>query len=134
MFTFFGWIANNLMALHLAMMFLNVQYQEKLEYVNAFKLGFVAAFVGVVYDLFTDPAATALKVWVWSYEGPWFGVPTGNFIGWFVILSSSSIGYHLTVYYGKSKMQRIILAIISVIVGSLCVAGTMSLCMQLGIR
>ncbi|MEQ9715940.1 MAG: carotenoid biosynthesis protein [Candidatus Asgardarchaeum sp.] len=134
LFTFFGWIANTLMALHLAIVFLNVHYQEKLNCINAFKIGFITAFIGVVYDLFTDPVATALKVWVWSHEGPWFGVPTGNFIGWFVILASSTIGYYFTISYGKSEMQRIALAIMSVIIGSLCVTSVMSLCIQLGIH
>ncbi len=35
-------------------------------------------------DLVLDPGATSLQFWVWQNPGPFYGVPTVNFIGWLV--------------------------------------------------
>ena len=45
----------------------------------------VAAFVMVAWDLSMDPVwATILRAWVWAKGGPYFGVPVGNFFGWYL--------------------------------------------------
>ena len=134
LFTGFGWIANTLMALHIAAVLLNIYNYNKLLLRKIMQVGFATGLVGVAYDLFTDPVATALKVWTWAYSGPWFGVPTGNFIGWFVILACSSIGYYLSISYGHSKVRVLVLAGIFVIVGALSVIAIMTLCLNLGIK
>lgn len=36
-------------------------------------------------DLFMDPLEVRQGAWTWINGGPYFGVPIGNFIGWFVV-------------------------------------------------
>lgn len=36
-------------------------------------------------DLFMDPVQVEMGSWRWLETGPYFGIPTGNFIGWFVV-------------------------------------------------
>ncbi|MDP2873793.1 MAG: carotenoid biosynthesis protein [bacterium] len=39
----------------------------------------------VAIDLFMDPLQVQLGNWRWLEGGPYFGVPIGNFIGWFIV-------------------------------------------------
>jgi putative membrane protein len=36
-------------------------------------------------DLFMDPITTLRGQWVWAEAGTYFGVPVGNFVGWFAV-------------------------------------------------
>jgi putative membrane protein len=36
-------------------------------------------------DVYMDPICTARGSWVWEEAGPFFGVPIGNFVGWFAV-------------------------------------------------
>ena len=36
-------------------------------------------------DLFMDPIMAKLGAWKWLQGGPYFGVPPGNFMGWFTV-------------------------------------------------
>lgn len=36
-------------------------------------------------DLFMDPIAVKSGSWKWIEGGPYFGIPIGNFIGWFIV-------------------------------------------------
>jgi putative membrane protein len=48
----------------------------------AIRLG-VAALLGVALDLALEPVATRLEgYWVWQSHGPYYGIPTANFLGW----------------------------------------------------
>ena len=46
----------------------------------------IGAWLLTVWDLVLDPAmaheSLAVKFWVWDETGPYFGMPTQNFIGW----------------------------------------------------
>lgn len=45
----------------------------------------IAAFGMTVLDLASDPRqSTQLGMWIWRDGGAYFGVPTHNFVGWFV--------------------------------------------------
>lgn len=134
LFTFFGWIANTYMAMHLTKIILQIQNDKINSLKNSLKLGLATGAIGVTYDLFTDPVDTALKVWTWSYEGFWFGVPTSNFIGWFLILSSAVIAYNLTSHYGKTLKQKIVLSTVLTVVGSFIVILALKCFWILGIR
>lgn len=46
--------------------------------------GFVALYALHV-DLAMDAVAIRVPYWVWTPPGPWFGVPYGNFFGWFCV-------------------------------------------------
>ena len=39
----------------------------------------------VACDLALDPVAVSLGLWVWDSPGAYFGVPPGNFAGWWVV-------------------------------------------------
>ena len=41
--------------------------------------------VVVAIDLFMDPLQVQSGAWRWLEGGPYFGVPIGNFIGWFIV-------------------------------------------------
>lgn len=36
-------------------------------------------------DLFMDPIQVREGAWTWVNGGPYFGIPTGNFVGWFIV-------------------------------------------------
>jgi len=85
---------------------------------NIFKLGlgffskshfflyplFDAIFV-TSFDIFIDPFSVKLGLWKWfNFNDGYFGVPIGNFIGWFVIVFTTS----LLVRFIDMKSDRII--------------------------
>ena len=41
-------------------------------------------------DLLLDPVMVAKGAWRWFGAGPYFGIPTGNFVGWFLVSLSIS--------------------------------------------
>ncbi len=45
---------------------------------------FVTPTVATAFDLLMDPVMTRQGHWRWDGEGAWYGIPTMNFIGWFV--------------------------------------------------
>jgi uncharacterized membrane protein len=45
----------------------------------------VCAILLTAVDLVLDPLATNVETWVWFKTGPYFGIPTWNFIGWFIV-------------------------------------------------
>lgn len=47
-------------------------------------LSFLTAMVMTAWDLVVDPMLSGpqFKAWIWEQGGPYFGVPTQNFIGW----------------------------------------------------
>lgn len=46
--------------------------------------GFVALYA-LHIDLSMDAIAIRVPFWTWTPPGPWFGVPLGNFFGWFAV-------------------------------------------------
>lgn len=46
--------------------------------------GFVALYA-LHIDLSMDAVAIRVPFWTWTPPGPWFGVPLGNFFGWFCV-------------------------------------------------
>ncbi|MFB6255716.1 MAG: carotenoid biosynthesis protein [Haloplanus sp.] len=46
--------------------------------------GFVALYA-LHIDLSMDAIAIRVPLWTWAPPGPWFGVPLGNFFGWFAV-------------------------------------------------
>lgn len=45
----------------------------------------MTGYTMAVVDLLLDPISTALGAWVWDAPGPYYGVPLGNFRGWFLV-------------------------------------------------
>ena len=48
-------------------------------------LALADAFVVTAIDVYMDPINTLRGSWVWTIPGPFFGVPIGNFVGWFTV-------------------------------------------------
>lgn len=49
-------------------------------------------FVVLIFDIFIDPVAIKLGFWRWeNYEVSYFGVPIGNFVGWYIITTTTTL-------------------------------------------
>ncbi|WP_231551432.1 carotenoid biosynthesis protein [Methanobacterium sp. SMA-27] len=50
-------------------------------------LSFIGGLIAVNLDMILDPVAVSPQVagWIWTGGGPYFGIPIGNFIGWFLV-------------------------------------------------
>lgn len=54
-------------------------------------------------DLFMDPISVKAGFWSWINGGPYFGVPIGNFIGWFIITIIVTGLFRTFEYYRPSE-------------------------------
>lgn len=45
----------------------------------------LSALLSTGWDLIGDPVAVHAGMWKWKNSGPWYGIPTQNFFGWFVV-------------------------------------------------
>ena len=57
----------------------------------------------VAIDLFLDPIAVKSGSWTWLEGGPYFGVPWGNFFGWFLIVIIVSSIFRTYEYFISSQ-------------------------------
>lgn len=57
----------------------------------------------VAIDLFLDPIAVKSGSWTWLEGGSYFGVPWGNFFGWFLIVIIVSSIFRTYEYFISSK-------------------------------
>ncbi|HVJ04922.1 MAG TPA: carotenoid biosynthesis protein [Candidatus Saccharimonadales bacterium] len=65
------------------------QYAAKLRGAYRWVLPIVASFVMVMWDVVIDPnMSTMLGHWIWHGGGAYFGVPFGNYLGWFLCVFS----------------------------------------------
>jgi putative membrane protein len=63
------------------------QYSKKLEGKQIFFVPLIATFIMVMWDLTVDPISATLQgLWVWTYPGPFFGIPISNYLGWFLVV------------------------------------------------
>lgn len=57
-------------------------------------------------DLFMDPLEVRQGAWTWINGGPYFGVPIGNFIGWFVVaVIASGIFRSIEYFFPHQNMK-----------------------------
>lgn len=57
----------------------------------------------VLADLILDPAAVALGIWIWEWQGGFYGVPWVNFLGWIL---SGAISMWLFFQFQKQPLQK----------------------------
>jgi len=62
-------------------------------------LVFADGLAVMAIDLFMDPISVRAGSWTWMDGGPYFGVPIGNFIGWFVVTVLMTGLFRLFEYY-----------------------------------
>lgn len=58
-------------------------------------------------DIFMDPVQVAGGTWTWIDKGPYFGIPIGNFIGWFVVAAISAGIFRLFEYFNKEVKAKV---------------------------
>ncbi len=64
------------------------------------------ATIVTIIDLFLDPLQVRLGTWTWVGSGPYFGIPTGNFIGWFLVASMGSIVFRSIQFFYPPNPYR----------------------------
>ncbi|MGB9770174.1 carotenoid biosynthesis protein, partial [Caldisericum exile] len=59
---------------------------------NLILCAFLDGFAVMTFDFFIDPVSVKFGLWVWQNNSQYsyFDVPFGNFIGWFVIVSTTT--------------------------------------------
>lgn len=68
---------------------------------------FLDGLIVVVIDLFMDPLQVRLGSWQWLEGGPYFGVPIGNFIGWFIVTVIVTGIYRSYEYFFNTQRYRL---------------------------
>lgn len=63
-------------------------------------------FFVLAIDLFMDPLEVKQGTWTWINGGPYFGVPIGNFIGWFIVAVLSSGIFRSFEYLFPKKEEK----------------------------
>lgn len=63
-------------------------------------------FILVSLDLFMDPIIVKTGAWTWLEGGPYFGVPIGNFVGWFVVTIIVTGIFRLFEYFYPRREMR----------------------------
>lgn len=49
-------------------------------------------FIVLIFDIFIDPVAVKFGLWRWeNYKVSYFGVPIGNFVGWYIITATTTL-------------------------------------------
>jgi len=54
-------------------------------------ISLTASSVAVGFDLVMDPVMVKIGHWTWKTTGKWYGIPSKNFVGWFVTCSLAFI-------------------------------------------
>lgn len=63
-------------------------------------------WIVVAIDLFMDPLQVKGGNWQWLEAGPFFGVPTGNFIGWFTVTIIVTGIFRSLEYFFPAKEEK----------------------------
>lgn len=63
----------------------------------------------VSFDIFIDPFAVKIGLWKWLFlKESYFGVPVGNFVGWFIIVAVTSVLIRIVdLKAGAGKSEKI---------------------------
>jgi uncharacterized membrane protein len=68
---------------------------------------FLDGLVIVVIDLIMEPLQVMARNWVWLDGGPYYGIPVGNFVGWFVVTVISTGIFRAFEYFSPQKTAGI---------------------------
>ncbi len=60
----------------------------------------------VAIDFFMDPIAVKSGSWQWLEGGPYFGIPWGNFLGWFLVAVIVSGIFRIFEYFFPKKEEK----------------------------
>lgn len=62
--------------------------------------------VVTIIDLIMDPVQVHIGAWKWLEGGPYFGVPLGNFVGWWMVVVIVSAGFRWLEYRWPRPMPE----------------------------
>lgn len=65
---------------------------------------FLDGIILVSLDLFMDPLMVKSGAWTWIQKGDYFGIPIGNFIGWFIVTIIVTGTFRLFEYFYPRKV------------------------------
>jgi len=77
---------------------------------NLASLGLIVLADGLAVtaiDLFMDPISVKWGSWTWINGGPYFGVPIGNFVGWFLVTIVVTGLFRSFEYYSPQRDSKI---------------------------
>jgi uncharacterized membrane protein len=78
--------------------------QNKLFYVILLiLLSSISGFVAANLDMLIDPVVVTTQGWFWIGGGPYFGVPIGNFVGWFLVVFLATLVFRIYELFKKEK-------------------------------
>ncbi len=93
----FFWIIFIFIAYSLTNSFLIYFFNEKYDKIlrknlNIIFLSLIDGFVVLIFDIFLDPVAVKFGLWRWeNFDFSYFGVPIGNFVGWYIIATTTTL-------------------------------------------
>ena len=58
-------------------------------------------------DMALDPLQTVRESWTWFVQGPYFGIPIGNFVGWFLVAIIASGLFRIFEGINPQKNERV---------------------------
>ena len=85
---------------------------------------FLDGLIVVSIDLFMDPLQVQAGNWVWLEGGPYYGIPIGNFVGWFIVATISTGVFRVFEYFSPqehTKMDKSIFIMPNIGYGLLCI-------------
>jgi uncharacterized membrane protein len=77
---------------------------------NAWQLPMLIAGDGLVVvaiDLLMEPLHVMARNWTWLDGGPYYGIPVGNFVGWFVVAAMTTCIFRTFEYFSPPKPATI---------------------------
>ena len=85
-------------------------YGKKKNGSAVFTVPIIATFIMVMWDIVMDPfMSTISKGWIWKEGGGFFGVPFGNFLGWYLCVYTFCQIFSLYLFkYGKNASTQIV--------------------------
>ncbi|MDI6840711.1 MAG: carotenoid biosynthesis protein [bacterium] len=86
---------------------------------------FLDGLVVVSIDFFMEPLQVKTRNWIWLAGGPYYNIPLGNFIGWFIVATISTGIFRVFEYFSPqepTKIDKSIFLIPVVGYGMLCLS------------
>jgi len=93
--------------------------------------GMLAGLFAILLDFTIDPVAVENEWWIWEIDNIYIqGVPLGNYIGWWMLITTTAIFYDLIITYGsinnKEKYVTAGLWCLGTIAAALITGGVLS--------
>jgi hypothetical protein len=76
----------------------------------------LTGIIAVALDLFMDPVAVRVGIWVWFIKGNvYYQIPLLNFVGWFVLMACAPLAWIIIIRVKKwNAWQRILASFIAI--------------------